>query len=92
MTKITLNGYIIVPETDLSAVKHALITHTELTLAETGCLTFRVTQDSENPLKFSVYEKFESKESFAAHQTRVKNSKWGEVAKNVERHYEITEG
>lgn len=91
MPKITLSGHIIVPKADLDAVKHALITHAELTLAETGCIIFRVTQDTVNPCKFSVYEEFESKESFNAHQTRVKNSKWGAVAKNVERHYEITE-
>ncbi|PHR60435.1 MAG: antibiotic biosynthesis monooxygenase [Robiginitomaculum sp.] len=90
MGKIILSGHIIVPVTDVAAVKAALIEHTRLTLAKTGCLVFRVKQDASNPQIFSVYEKFTTQTDFDNHQKRVHNSEWGKVAKNVERHYTVT--
>ena len=91
MTKVTLRGYIVVLEADLHLVKSELVKHIALTRAEKGCLTFEVIQSDTNPRQFSVYEEFTDKESFGAHQARVKQSRWGEVTVNVERHYKITE-
>lgn len=90
MPKIILKGHIIVPESDLSIVKNALLSHIELTRAELGCIVFKVTVDSLNPNKFDVYEEFCSQESFSHHQIRVKQSIWGQVTHNVERHYKIS--
>jgi quinol monooxygenase YgiN len=56
-------------------------------LKENGCLIFRVTPDEQDPFKFNVYEEFINQEAFDAHQVRAMASKWGEVTKNVERHY-----
>ena len=69
-----------------------MIIHKNLTLKEAGCLTFTVTLDEVNPNKFSVYEEFVNQDAFDYHQARVKLSKWGEVTKNVERHYKISRG
>ncbi|MBF4338335.1 putative quinol monooxygenase [Vibrio anguillarum] len=91
MSKVTLKGFILVPESDLELVKNELVNHKRLTLEEIGCITFSVTENSENPLRFDVYEEFTDKAAFEHHQKRVKASNWGKVTVNVERHYEIFE-
>jgi quinol monooxygenase YgiN len=90
LPKIILQGHIIVPESDLTIVKNVLLSHIELTRAEQGCLVFKVTVDSLNSNKFNVYEEFCSQEAFSHHQIRVKQSIWGQVTHNVERHYKIS--
>ena len=92
MTKVILQGFIVIPDSDLEVVKSELLIHKNLTLKEPGCLIFTVTSDEVNPHKFSVYEEFTDQTAFDNHQTRVKLSKWGEVTKNVERHYQISSG
>ncbi|KPJ90263.1 MAG: antibiotic biosynthesis monooxygenase [Gammaproteobacteria bacterium SG8_11] len=91
MSKIILKGHIVVPAEDLEAVKAALPLHIELTQQEAGCLIFDVTQDETQKNIFNVYEEFIGRSSFEAHQDRVRTSSWGEVTKNVERHYQIKE-
>jgi len=91
MSKVTLKGFILVPESDLELVKNELVNHKRLTLEEIGCITFSVTENSENPLRFDVYEEFTDKATFEHHQKRVKASNWGKVTVNVERYYEIFE-
>ena len=91
MSKVILKGFIIVLEEDLSIVKKELTNHRNLTKNESGCLVFDVTQNQSNPNRFDVYEEFINKVAFEFHQQRVKNSYWGEVTVNVERHYEIFE-
>ena len=90
MTKIVLQGYIVVPEDDLETVKDELPTHIELTREETGCLIFEVSPDEEDPNRFNVYEEFSDKVAFEAHQLRVKNSRWGEITDNALRRYQIS--
>ncbi len=92
MSKVTLKGYILVPESDLLRVKSELENHTRLTLQEPGCITFRVIESEQNPLRFDVYEEFIDESAFDAHQKRVKASYWGTLTTNVERHYEILRG
>lgn len=91
MNKVILKGFIIVPSADLSAIKKALISHKELTRNEPGCLMFNVTQSESNVNRFDVHEEFINNAAFEQHQIRVKNSAWGKVSANVERHYEIFE-
>jgi len=91
MSKVTLKGFILVPESELELVKIELVNHKRLTREETGCITFSVIQNSENALRFDVYEEFTDKVAFEQHQKRVKASHWGKVTVNVERHYEIFE-
>ncbi|WP_332402928.1 putative quinol monooxygenase [Vibrio metschnikovii] len=88
MSKVTLKGFILAPESELEVVKIELENHKRLTLEEPGCIMFKV---AENPSRFDVYEEFIDKSAFEYHQSRVKTSHWGKVTVNVERHYEILE-
>ena len=90
MSKVILEGYILVPNEDLKAVNEELVNHAALTLQEDGCLVFEVFQSAESLNKFSVYEEFTSQAAFEFHQARVKESTWGSVSKNAKRHYTIT--
>jgi quinol monooxygenase YgiN len=92
ITKITLQGHIIVSDADLAIVQNELVAHKKLTQEESGCIIFNVTQDLDNINKFNVYEEFIDQQAFDSHQLRVKNSKWGKVTVNVQRHYQITNG
>ncbi|XGA79047.1 antibiotic biosynthesis monooxygenase [Halomonas sp. CH40] len=91
MSKVTLKGVILIPESELEVIKIELENHKRLTLKEPGCITFSVTENSENPSRFDVYEEFIDKSAFEYHQNRVKTSHWDKVTVNVERHYEIFE-
>ncbi|WP_299690378.1 antibiotic biosynthesis monooxygenase [uncultured Vibrio sp.] len=91
MSKVILQGHIIVPSSDLKSVEQALVVHTKLTLSEPGCIAFRVTQSTLQPNRFEVYEEFTNRQTFEAHQRRVKASEWGEISKNATRHYQITD-
>lgn len=91
MSKIVLEGYIEVPESDLAAVVAELPRHIALTRAEPGCIEFEVNQRADATLVFDVYEQFESQSAFDAHQTRVRASKWAVVTGNVSRHYRVRE-
>lgn len=92
LAKVVLQGFIVVPDSDLEVVKRELVTHKHLTLKEAGSLTFTVTPDEINSNKFSVYEEFINQTAFDYHQARVRSSKWGAVTKNVERHYQVSSG
>ncbi len=92
MSKIVLKGYALSSDEDLSVIEAELSKHIELTRQEKGCLVFEVLQDQNNRNRFNVYEEFIDKESFEAHQVRVKSSKWGIVSGNLEKHYHIEEG
>lgn len=85
-----MQGYIIVQDDDLAIVQDGLETHINLTKQEIGCLIFNVKQDSTNNNKFSVYEEFTNQQAFDEHQLRVKNSNWGKITENVQRHYKIS--
>ncbi len=89
MSKVILSGFIVVPSRDLASVIDELPAHISLTKSEPGCLVFEVNQRNEDINTFDVYEEFIDRESFEAHQERVRTSKWGQVTSNVQRHYEV---
>lgn len=89
MSKVILCGYIVVPDSELESVKLELARHIKLTKKEPGCIVFNVTQCVEVPHRFEVYEEFVDETAFELHQKRVQASRWGEVTKNVLRHYNI---
>ncbi|MGO2159141.1 MAG: putative quinol monooxygenase [Vibrio toranzoniae] len=91
MSKVILQGHILVPDNALEAVTPALAAHKELTLAEPGCIVFRISQSTLQPNRFEVYEEFTNREAFDTHQRRVKSSEWGEISKSVTRHYQVTD-
>jgi len=89
LSKVTLNGFIVVSKDDITDILNELPNHIELTQKETGCLVFNVTQDESDIYRFNVYEEFENKESFKLHQSRVRSSIWGKITKNVDRNYDV---
>jgi len=90
LSKIILQGHIIVPDEDLALVESEIDIHKSLTLQEAGCLIFKVVEDGANVNKFSVYEEFVDQAAFDHHQLRVKQSNWGKVTVNVQRFYDIS--
>ena len=88
---IELTGYIEVPEGRREAIAAALPLHIELSRAETGCVGFDVTPDPEVAGRYNVSELFTDRESFDAHQARVKASAWGEISAGMRREYSIRE-
>ena len=88
---IELTGYIDVPEGRREAIAAALPVHIELTRAETGCVRFDVIPDPEVEGRYNVSELFTDRESFDAHQARVKASAWGEISAGIRREYSIRE-
>ncbi|MGD8194147.1 putative quinol monooxygenase [Herbiconiux sp. P18] len=62
--------------------------HIELTRAEPGCLSFEVAA-TDDPLVWTVEERFASEDAFATHQARVAASEWGRSTAGIERQYEI---
>ncbi len=91
MSKVVLQGHIIVPAQEFQKIQSALVKHIKLTRQEAGCVVFKVTQDTDDPLKYHVYEEFVDRAAFEFHQLRVKRSFWGRASQNVERHYTISE-
>jgi quinol monooxygenase YgiN len=79
MTKVMLKGYVLARDQDLPAIERELPKHIELTLKETGCIAFQVSQDPENTKRFNVYQEFADKSTFEADQSRTKSSRWGHV-------------
>lgn len=92
MEKITVKGCIIVPQAKLEAIKEALIEHTALTREETGCLVFDVTQRTDDPLVFDLYEEFVDDAAFSAHQARAKLTRWADISADVKRDFDVTRG
>ncbi|WP_163930484.1 putative quinol monooxygenase [Paraferrimonas sp. SM1919] len=89
MTQVKLSGHIIVPQQQLALIKEALVEHTQLTLAEVGCIKFEVKQCELDNCKFYVDELFTDESAFNYHQQRVQNSAWGAVTKDVQRFYKV---
>ena len=90
MSKVVLEGYILVSDSDIETVEKELPNHIKLSLQEAGCLVFKVSQDRKNLNRFSVYEEFVDQNAFTWHQQRVKHSQWGRISADVQRHYKIS--
>lgn len=90
MSKVVLSGFIIVPKQDLKTIKAELAQHIRLTRQEAGCIVFNVIQNEELSTRFDVYEEFVDQQAFEHHQKRVKQSNWGKLTKDVQRHYQIS--
>lgn len=90
-TQIRLTGHIDVPPGRREAVAAALPEHIRLTRAEPGCLQFDVQPDPQVPGRWLVEELFDSREAFEAHQTRARQSRWGEISAGLAREYDVVE-
>ena len=91
MPRVNLSGFIVVPDSDLEIVLAELPNHIELTRQEEGCVSFQVTQSSDDERRIDVVEEFTDRDAFDKHQARVQSSYWGKITQNVERNYKIIE-
>ncbi|MHA7175951.1 putative quinol monooxygenase [Arthrobacter sp. Sr24] len=90
MNNIILTGQLICQDdAETALVKKFLPRHVELTLAESGCISFAV-QQSVNPWVWDVSECFEDARSFELHQARVKASEWGHATVAIKRSYSVS--
>ncbi|MEN2740227.1 antibiotic biosynthesis monooxygenase [Microbacterium sp. X-17] len=90
MTTVTLEGLLVCRDADDAAlVAELLPTHIALTRAEAGCLSFVVVA-TDDPLVWSVSERFSDPASFRSHQARVASSEWGAATASIERRYVVT--
>ncbi|WP_343319689.1 hypothetical protein AAFM46_03960 [Arthrobacter sp. TMP15] len=90
VNKIVLTGQLVCQSDDeIAVVIEFLPQHIELTLAESGCISFKVEQ-SENPWVWDVSERFTDADSFRLHQERVRDSQWGHVTANIKRSYSVS--
>lgn len=88
--EVTLTGTLTCVNTQEAArVRAALDTHIALTRAETGCLAFEVVQ-SDDPMVWTVSERFTDAAAFEAHQTRAAASDWAHKTQGIARDYRIT--
>jgi quinol monooxygenase YgiN len=91
MGEIRLSGQLLcATEEEARRVREHLQEHTRLTRAEPGCIAFQVAP-TDSPLTWSVEERFESRDSFNAHQKRVRISEWGRATTGIERQYVVVE-
>ena len=88
---VRLTGQLVCPSPEEAAlVEEHLLRHTELTRAETGCLSFEVVP-THDPLIWRVTEHFTDRAAFDAHQTRASGSEWGLVTSGIKRDYMLSE-
>lgn len=89
MGEVTLSGELIcADEAQLEAVRGHLPRHIELTRAEDGCLEFDVEQ-TDDPMVWTVCERFADEAAFRRHQRRVDDSEWGSAAAGIKRRYDV---
>lgn len=88
--QVRLTGRLICADEAQAALVAALLpVHIALTRAEPGCLRFEVTP-THDPRVWQVDELFDGAGSFAAHQTRIRDSEWGRMTAGIARDYTVT--
>lgn len=86
---IRLTGHLVCADKiEAAIVVRHLDQHIALTRAEEGCLHFSVEQ-TEDPLVWTVHERFVDQAAFDSHQSRVRASEWGRAAADIERDYVV---
>ncbi|MEH6644961.1 putative quinol monooxygenase [Sulfitobacter sp.] len=87
--EVTLTGTLTcISEDEAVRVRASLPDHIALTRAEQGCISFDVSP-TDNPIVWTVSERFEDAASFEAHQTRTASSDWATQTKGIARAYKI---
>lgn len=90
MTPIELTGRLICESAEeAEIVERHLPHHVQLTRAESGCLRFDV-ERTEDPLVWTVAERFVDQAAFDLHHRRVRSSEWGAATTEITRDYVIT--
>jgi quinol monooxygenase YgiN len=87
---VRLSGTLIcASQEEQDLIKAHLSEHVRLTELEPGCLWFKVTQ-TDDPMIWSVEERFMDEQAFDVHQIRTRASTWGSATKAIRRDYEIS--
>ena len=90
-TELRLSGQLICADmAEVAAIKAHLPEHIRLTLAEAGCLSFRVWQTAD-PLIWGVEERFADAAALQHHQQRTRASLWWAQTATITRRYQISE-
>lgn len=90
LDRVEVHGELVcADEAEAAIVREHLPPHLALTVAETGCLSFTVTETAD-PLVWRVEESFRDAEAFRAHQLRAATSDWGRETIGIERRYTVT--
>jgi peptide-methionine (S)-S-oxide reductase len=88
---VVLTGRLVCTTADeAERVRRHLPAHVALTRAEPGCLAFDV-EPTDDPLVWSVSERFVDRAAFDAHQERVTGSAWAEATAGITRDYVVSE-
>jgi quinol monooxygenase YgiN len=74
---------------EVEVVRRHLPEHIRLTKAESGCVSFDVSQ-TDDPLIWCVEECFLDREAFEAHQNRTRASAWWTATAEIPRQYEVS--
>ncbi|WP_020109955.1 antibiotic biosynthesis monooxygenase [Nocardia sp. 348MFTsu5.1] len=87
--QVVLTGQLVcASDAEVTAVLLHLPRHTELTRAESGCISFEVLR-TDDPYVWQVDERFADAAAFNIHQDRVAASEWGRATAGIERRYSI---
>ena len=90
MARISLSGTMSCGADDISVVLAALPDHIRLSRAETGCLSFDISQDAANPGVFHVSESFVDQAAYEAHQDRTRASAWWQATQAFPRNFTVS--
>ena len=87
--EVTLTGTLTCTcEEEAVQVRASLPEHITLTRAEAGCISFDVLS-TDDPMVWSVSERFVDAAAFEAHQARTAGSDWAARTKGIARAYKI---
>ena len=82
---VRVSGHLRCAPEEIDMVHEMLPEHIRLTRAETGCLSFEVTQDPGDPCRWNLSESFRDMAAFEAHRTRTAASDWGRRTAHLHR-------
>lgn len=86
---IRLSGRLVcMTEGERAAVLAHRAAHVTATLAEPGCLSFRI-EETDDPLVFDVIESFRDRAAFDAHQARTRDSAWFAATRGILRDFRV---
>ncbi|MFG6493171.1 putative quinol monooxygenase [Microbacterium sp. P03] len=89
MSEVRVRGQLIcTTEEQARVVRLHLPEHIALTRDEPGCRSFTVTA-TDDPMTWTVEERFDDESAFEEHRKRVTGSEWGRVTTGIERRYSI---
>lgn len=87
---VTLTGTLTCDtDADAARVRAFLPEHIRLTRAEPGCLSFEVIPTND-PMVWTVAERFTDPAAFIAHQARAATSDWARATAGIARDYKIS--